>query len=105
AERFQIIIFSDQAEFLLGKPGEWLDCSKEKFAEVEQTLLNTDPRGNTNMYAALESAFRYKSKGLEAIYLFSDGLPNVGPGLPPECPVPPPSAPSSGPRRNRARAR
>jgi hypothetical protein len=39
------------------------------------------PKGNTNMYLALEAAFRYHSNGLDTIYLLSDGLPNVGDGL------------------------
>jgi hypothetical protein len=85
-EKFQLIIFSDQVDFPLGKPGQWLDCTKDSPALVEKTLRRTEPVGNTNMYAALEAAFRLKSQGLEAIYLFSDGLPNVGPGLPPNPP-------------------
>ena len=38
--------------------------------------------GNTNMYDAFEEAFRYRKMGLDTIYLFSDGLPTVGDGLP-----------------------
>lgn len=91
AEKFQVIVFSDQVEFPLGKPGEWFELRKESPAEVERTLLKIDPRGNTNMYAALEASFRFKSQGLDAIYLFSDGLPNVGPGLPPNPPSDEPS--------------
>jgi hypothetical protein len=34
------------------------------------------------MYAAVESAFRYRARGLDTIYLLSDGLPNQGEGLP-----------------------
>jgi hypothetical protein len=34
------------------------------------------------MYVALESAFSYRARGLDTIYLLSDGLPNQGPGLP-----------------------
>jgi hypothetical protein len=37
------------------------------------------------MYAALEAAFRLRPAGLDTIYLLSDGLPNVGPGLTPEA--------------------
>lgn len=85
-EKFQLVVFSDQAEFPLGKPGDWLDFSKDSPAAAEQALLKLEPRGNTNMYAALEAAFRLKNQGLDAIYLFSDGLPNVGPGLPPSPP-------------------
>ena len=91
AEKFQLIVFSDKAEFILGQPDQWLPCTKDSSTQAEQTLLKVDPNGNTNMYAALEAAFRFKSQGLDAIYLFSDGLPNVGPGLPPN---PPPDEPS-----------
>ena len=34
------------------------------------------------MSMAFEAAFRMRSKGLDTIYLFSDGLPNLGDGLP-----------------------
>jgi hypothetical protein len=33
------------------------------------------------MHAAMDAAFRYRSMGLDTIYLLSDGLPNDGPGL------------------------
>jgi hypothetical protein len=33
------------------------------------------------MYVAMEEAFKYRTKGLDTIYLFSDGLPTSGPGL------------------------
>jgi len=49
--------------------------------------MKTKPEGNTQMYAAFETAFTYRNKGLDAIYLFSDGLPNIGPGLPPNPPT------------------
>ena len=37
----------------------------------------------TNMYAAFDEAFRFRSLGMDTIYVFSDGLPNDGPGRPP----------------------
>ena len=36
------------------------------------------------MYTALEAAFRFRSQGLDTIYLLSDGLPNMGEGLTPQ---------------------
>jgi hypothetical protein len=32
----------------------------------------------------METAFRYRKDGLDAIYLLSDGLPNLGEGVKPE---------------------
>jgi len=33
------------------------------------------------MYAPFDLAFRFRPRGLDTVYLFSDGLPNAGPGL------------------------
>ena len=33
------------------------------------------------MYAALQLAFRLRASGMDTIYLFSDGLPNLGEGV------------------------
>jgi len=33
------------------------------------------------MYLPMEAAFALRAKGLDTIYLLSDGLPNEGPGL------------------------
>jgi hypothetical protein len=82
-EQYQVILFSDRTQFLLGRPGEWLAYDLERTpGEVQNALANVKPSGDTNMYAAFEAAFRYRSQGLDTIYLFSDGLPNIGPGLP-----------------------
>jgi hypothetical protein len=35
------------------------------------------------MHAGMETAFRLRDQGLDTIYLFSDGLPNMGAGLDP----------------------
>ena len=83
-EKFQIIMFSEGVSFPVGDPSEWNDFNPETTpALVKQTLLKVEPRGNTNMYSAFESAFRFRPKGLDTIYLLSDGLPNAGPGLSP----------------------
>lgn len=86
-EKFQVIVFSDKLTYPLGRPGEWLDFERGKSPdEVFNALTQTKPEGNTHLYSAFEAAFRFKPIGLDTIYLFSDGLPNVGPGLPPNPP-------------------
>jgi hypothetical protein len=86
-QRFQVILFADDAQFVLGKPGQWLTYEGEKsLEEVNKALMKVAPKGNTNMYAALDAAFRLRSQGLDTIYILSDGLPNIGPGLPTQPP-------------------
>lgn len=82
-EKFQVIVFSEGASFPLGQPNNWFDYDETSADRVERALKGIDPRGNTNMYAAFEAAFRFRPLGLDTIYLLSDGLPNVGPGLTP----------------------
>jgi Mg-chelatase subunit ChlD len=81
--KFQVIAFSDKTIFPLGTEGEWFDYSQESIALVKAGLDKVKPVGGTNMSMAFEAAFRMRSKGLDTIYLFSDGLPNLGDGLPP----------------------
>jgi hypothetical protein len=81
-EQFQLIMFSDKVSFPLGKEGEWIDFEGEKTVDgVVSRIKAAPPEGGTNLYSGFETAFRYRQLGLEAIYLFSDGLPNLGPGL------------------------
>lgn len=87
-EKFQVIVFSDKTDYPMGKAGEWIDFDRSKSPdEVLASLTKVKPEGNTLMYAAFEAAFSYRTKGLDAIYLFSDGLPNIGPGLPANPPA------------------
>jgi predicted nucleic acid-binding Zn-ribbon protein len=82
-ERFQVILFSDQVTYPLGRPDAWHEFDAERSPQqVQQALANVRPGGDTNLYLGFEAAFRFKAMGMDAIYLFSDGLPNVGPGLP-----------------------
>jgi len=84
-EKFQVIVFSDKVAFPLGQEGKWLSYDKPESADrVTQALAKVKPDGGTNMYAALQAAFRYRADGLDTVYLFSDGLPNIGEGLKPE---------------------
>jgi hypothetical protein len=83
-EKFQIIVFSSRANFLIGSGSDWLTYEKEKSMDlVRKTLATVKPVGDTNMYAALDEAFRFRDRGLDTIYLLSDGLPTSGPGLAP----------------------
>jgi hypothetical protein len=83
AERFQLIVFSDRLLQPLGRPGDWLEYDPNRSPrEVQEALLKIKPTGDTNLYLGFEAAFHYKAQGLDTIYLFSDGLPNTGPGLP-----------------------
>lgn len=81
-EQYQVIVFSEQATFLLGSDDRWLDFDpKTSPARVTAALAAVKPKGGTNMYTALDAAFRFRSRGLDTLYLFSDGLPNLGEGL------------------------
>lgn len=82
-ERYQVILFSRQAKWLVGN-GEWQKYEGEKSAAaVKESILKVKPEGDTNMYSAFDLAFTLRTKGLDTIYLFSDGLPTSGPGLTP----------------------
>ena len=80
-EQFQVILFSSKAGYLL-EGTDWLAFEKEKsISRVHDAMTKTQPKGDTNIFVAFEEAFRYREKGLDTIYLFSDGLPTSGPGL------------------------
>ncbi|HEX4608490.1 MAG TPA: VWA domain-containing protein [Urbifossiella sp.] len=82
-ERFQVIVFSKEARWLLGA-GDWVRYEGEKsVTEVRDALIRIRPADGTNMHAGFDLAFGLRSRGLDTIYLFSDGLPNIGPGLTP----------------------
>ena len=82
-EKFQVIVFEESAAYLLGKGEQWIDYdAKTSLMQVETALKALKPHGGTNMYAALDAAFRYRPRGLDTIYLLSDGLPNAGEGVP-----------------------
>jgi hypothetical protein len=84
-EKYQVIVFAEKASFLFEGKTDWLDYDAKTSPErVLRGLTAVKPKGGTNMYAALEAAFRMKPKGLDTIYLLSDGLPNLGEGLNPD---------------------
>jgi len=81
-EKYQVVIFSSSAKWLLGA-GEWQEYTGEKSIEdVKKALSAVKPHDDTNLHAGMEKAFSLRdSGGLDVIYLFSDGLPTSGPGL------------------------
>jgi hypothetical protein len=81
-EKYQVVVFSSSAKWLLGG-GEWQDYDGEKSVErVRTALLAVKPYDDTNLHAGLGKAFTLRDPGgLDTIYLFSDGLPTSGPGL------------------------
>ncbi len=81
-EKYQVVLFSDKASYLLGNDDRWLSYDPKTSSEqAMKALAAIKPNGNTNMYAAFEAAFRFRGDGLDTIYLLSDGLPNIGAGL------------------------
>jgi hypothetical protein len=82
-KRFQVILFSSRTRYLFGHDGQWLKYDPETSAKLTaDTMRGIKPQGETNMHLAFAEAFRYRSLGLDAIYVLSDGLPNAGDGLP-----------------------
>jgi predicted nucleic acid-binding Zn-ribbon protein len=80
-EKFQVILFSGRVRYLL-EAGDWMPYEKEKSIDrVHKAMTVVKPAEDTNLYAGLEEAFKYRSKGLDTVYFFSDGLPTSGPGL------------------------
>jgi hypothetical protein len=83
-EKFQVVLFNNKIAYLMGSEGKWIDHEGEaSVKKVQDALAKVTVRGGTNMYAALDAAFRYRKDGLDAVYLLSDGLPNQGEGVDP----------------------
>lgn len=81
--QYQVILFSDKIRYAQGQPGIWLDWDSDRSpAALETVLKAVRPEGATDMNAALAEAFRFRPQELDTIYIFSDGLPNAGEGLP-----------------------
>jgi hypothetical protein len=82
-KQFQVILFSDLVRYPLAKEGKWIDYKGvESIKKAAAAVLATKPQAGTNMALAFEEAFRFRDQGLDTIYFLSDGLPNIGPGLP-----------------------
>jgi septal ring factor EnvC (AmiA/AmiB activator) len=74
---YQIILFSDSVRYLHGTSGRWLEfeAARSPTATV-QALKEFDPKGGTRMSPAFAEAFKFRARGMDTIYLISDGLPN-----------------------------
>jgi hypothetical protein len=82
-KQFQVIAFSDRFKYVFGNDGRWLEYNGDSSAKiVRDGLKSIKPKGGTDMYAAFQEVFRYRDVGLDTVYFFSDGLPNIGEGLP-----------------------
>ncbi len=79
-EQYQVVVFSSSARWLFGG-GEWQDYTARSVDDVTAALLRVKPYDDTNLHAGLEQAFKLRTSGLDAVYVFSDGLPTSGPGL------------------------
>jgi predicted nucleic acid-binding Zn-ribbon protein len=79
-EKYQVVVFSSSARWLFGD-GEWQTYTAKSVDDVTAALLRVKPYDDTNLYAGLEQAFKLRAGGLDAVYVFSDGLPTSGPGL------------------------
>jgi hypothetical protein len=81
-EKYQVITFNTSVAYPLGEKGQWLNYNAKKSPEETLAALKkVKPRSGTNLYIALEAAFKMRSQGMDTVYLLSDGLPNNGPGL------------------------
>jgi hypothetical protein len=82
-KQYQVIVFSDRFSYPLGRQGYWLDYDPTTSAQrTVERLKRVVPQGDTNLSAAFAEAFRYRPLEMDTIYLLSDGLPNLGDGLP-----------------------
>jgi predicted nucleic acid-binding Zn-ribbon protein len=81
-EKYQVICFSTKLLYPLGDEGKWRDHDPLKSPQqVVKALGAVKPKAGTNMYLALEAAFKYRADKLDTVYLLSDGLPNHGEGV------------------------
>jgi hypothetical protein len=82
-KQYQVIVFSDRLSYPLGRPGYWLDFDAQTSVhDTVERLKRVVPQGETNMSAAIGEAFRYRPLDMDTLYLLSDGLPNLGDGVP-----------------------
>ncbi len=82
-KQYQVIMFSDKLRYPLGSDGQWLDYkSGQDVKDLVKALRAIKPKEGTNMSLAFGEVFRYRAKGLDTVYFFSDGLPNMGDELP-----------------------
>ncbi len=62
-EKYQVLVFAEKVSYLLGGADAWLDYDPRTSPErAQKALAATKPDGGTNMYAALEAAFRLRGQ-------------------------------------------
>ena len=62
-EKFQVILFSGKVRYLL-EAGDWIPYEKEKSIDrVYKAMSAVKPAEDTNLYAGLEEAFKYRGQG------------------------------------------
>ena len=84
---YQVIVFSDRVSYPFGNDRRWLEFDGEATPKkVTDGLKALKPKGGTDMHAAFQESFRFRESGLDTIYVFSDGLPNIGEGMPANFP-------------------
>lgn len=77
-ESYQVVVFDRTASYLFGT-AEWRAYKGEQSVkDVTDKLTALKPGGDTNLYEALDLAFKLRPTGLDTVYLFSDGLPTSG---------------------------
>jgi hypothetical protein len=81
-EKCQVIVFAEKPAFLFAGEENWLDFNERTTPpRVVDALAKIKPTGGTDLFAALQLAFRMRGKGMDTIYMLSDGLPNLGEGV------------------------
>jgi Mg-chelatase subunit ChlD len=85
-EKYQVIVFAEKSAFLFEGEENWLDFNDRSSPQrVVDALAKITPKGGTDLYAALQLAFRMRARGMDTIYVLSDGLPNLGEGVSPDA--------------------
>lgn len=80
---YQVILFSKDVRYPIGEPGKWIEYKGlESVKQTVKAVLAVKPYDGTNMSTAFEETIRYRDIGLDTIYMLSDGLPNMGAGMP-----------------------
>ncbi len=75
-DRFRVVLFDDRVEEL---SAGWMHADDVSFAKVSRALINTSPRGGTDLYQGLNTAINgLDSDRTSSIVLISDGVANVG---------------------------
>lgn len=76
-DRFRIVVFSDDARFLIP---DWTPISPGTVQQAREALMALETESSTNVYAGLQLGIKNLEEGrTAAVILVSDGGANVGP--------------------------